>query len=301
MKKLFRGLFLIAAISTLFVGNVFADSFTPIDELDKLRGDILAYGNDTNYKGVEFEYTEEKLLEELDEESPIGTVIVKLIKTDGTEDVITPLEVYDSENSEADATVRIGTSGSKSLFVSSEDVGYQEIIDKRKEISDTLKSKKVEQNDWKRFFGEMKGNENDSKSNGIRNIRGIINRDISPSLARGSEYMNREGAGVKDKINLILSVFMWFLWVGFLAFELINGACILFPIFRDKVTGDGTNIPWFLTVNTKQRLANMEEEPMKKWLTNEVTRIAVFFLITIGIFSGVFYLLIEAIMNLLPS
>ena len=296
MKKLFKSLFLAVMISTLFVGNIFAETIIPSGELDGLRGDVVAYKSELDYKSIDIAYNK-KRPEDVDEDSEVGTVIVKLIKKDGSEDTLEEIPVYNNQESVDGEEVRVdigSAEGGGRLYAGPD--GLEIITSKRNEISEILKSKKVEQNDWKRFFGEMK-----SGDNGIQNIRGIINADISPSLKKGSDYMNREGAGVKDKINLVLSVFMWFLWVGFLAFELINGACILFPIFRDKVTGDGTNIPWFLTVNTKQRLANMEEEPMKKWLTNEVTRIAVFFLITIGIFSGVFYLLIEALMNLLPS
>lgn len=296
MKKLFRGLFLIAAISTLFVGNVFAAMITPSGELDGLRGDVVAYKAELGYKSIDIVYNENTDIQDMDEDSESGNVVVKLTKNDGSEDALEEIPVYRNQESSDGEEVRVDIGSTAEGRLYTDQAGLEIITSKRNEISEILKSKKVEQNDWKRFFGEMK----DGK-NGIQNIRGIINADISPSLQKGSDYMNREGAGVKDKINLVLSVFMWFLWVGFLAFELINGACILFPIFRDKVTGDGTNVPWFLTVNTKQRLANMEEEPMKKWLTNEVTRIAVFFLITIGIFSGVFYLLIEAIMNLLPS
>lgn len=135
----------------------------------------------------------------------------------------------------------------------------------------------------------------------VGNISKSFREDgIAPTWQEGAAYMNNQGAGIKKGINTVFSIALWFLWVGFLGYELFNGACILFPVFRDKVTGDGTSTPWYLSYNTRERLKNMEEEPMKKWFTNEITRIAAFFLISVGIFSGLIMWIISALLNLLP-
>ena len=299
MKKLLRSLFLITIISTLFVGNaVFAgivNGGNSLGDLSTLENYIVAHQSKTGYEKIEINYNEGDP-DSLEEGSPVGTIIVKAKASNGgsMEELFSPIEVYNTDTleDEDDKLVPIYNAPIKGTLYAKES-DLEELNTTLETVKTTMEKNNVKANDFTNFVGKLKAGTNELQE-GVRH-------DINPTWQRGAAYMDNEGKGIKEGINLALSVFMWFLWVGFLAFELVNGACILFPIFRDKVTGDGTNIPWFLTVNTKQRLANMEEEPMKKWLTNEVGRIITFFLITIGIFSGVFYLLIQAVLNLLPG
>jgi hypothetical protein len=298
MKKLFKSLFLITIISTLFIGNTFCTfagviQGNALGDLETLENYIVAHRSKTGYEEIKSIYNQSEEVADLEEGSPSGSITVKAKATGGSMEDLLSIEVYKTDTLEDEDEVLkpIYNTSEGTLYAKESDL--EELNTTLETVKSTMERNNVKANDFTNFVGKLKAGTNELQE-GVRN-------DINPTWQRGAAYMNNEGKGIKEGINLVLSVFMWFLWVGFLAFELINGACILFPIFRDKVTGDGTNIPWFLTVNTKQRLANMEEEPMKKWLTNEVGRIITFFLITIGIFSGVFYLLIQAVLNLLPG
>ena len=160
MKKLFKSLFLAVMISTLFVGNIFAETIIPSGELDGLRGDVVAYKSELDYKSIDIAYNK-KRPEDVDEDSEVGTVIVKLIKKDGSEDTLEEIPVYNNQESVDGEEVRVdigSAEGGGRLYAGPD--GLEIITSKRNEISEILKSKKVEQNDWKRFFGEMKCREN---------------------------------------------------------------------------------------------------------------------------------------------
>ena len=143
MKKLFKSLFLAVMISTLFVGNIFAETIIPSGELDGLRGDVVAYKSELDYKSIDIAYNK-KRPEDVDEDSEVGTVIVKLIKKDGSEDTLEEIPVYNNQESVDGEEVRVdigSAEGGGRLYAGPD--GLEIITSKRNEISEILKSKKV--------------------------------------------------------------------------------------------------------------------------------------------------------------